>query len=170
MIYREENIIEKPDYTIQRYYPASQTEDKKRQLVGRIGSSKVSRRIILESDHDKEDILKARVLLRQVIHKYVITPHYQWAKTTIEGHTAPNKEQIYKWKNSGYKKAYEWLKSRGVEEPEASPLERNVELFGKEVTAMWLIHNLNGKKLHKTLRKYEFTVPLIASELVRLKY
>ncbi len=172
----EENIIESikyrtgyPEpikYPIGRY-PISQIESKKRHIIG---SSKVSRRIRLESDDEKENILKARTLVRSVIHRYIITGDYRWAKRTIDGHCARNKEQIYKWTNSGHQKAYAWLESNGVEEPETSPLERNVELLNKGVTAMWLMHNLNGKRLHKTLRKHEFTIPLIAFELARLKY
>ena len=152
---------------LREYHDQNQIKPK---IYGRISSSNVSRRIIINSDQEAEDWNKARTLVRSVIHRYVITPDNQWVTRKFEEGCAKNKEQIYRWTSRGYRQVCEWLESEGIDNPEILPDKKNTRLLGKQVTAIYLMYNLNGKSLHTSLNKNEFTVPLIASELVRLKY
>ena len=144
-------------------------KEKRTKLPTIVTSSNVQRRILLSFDEEKTKMLSARVLVRSVINRCIIASNHEWAKRTIEG-VAYNKEQIFKWNKAGLENAYEWLESKGVKEPYTLPSESNVDIFSKQVTAVWLMHTLNGELLHRTLKDKEFTIPLIASELVRLKY
>ena len=101
-------------------------------------------------------------------------------KRTIES-SVP---QIYEWTRQGYRSAREWLETRGIEEPDKLPSGSNTEMLSRNVTAVWLMYNAEHINWRNALRNIEnpqnpqrevldfgrFTIPLIASELVRLKY
>jgi len=130
------------------------------------------------SDQEVEDMSKAMVHVKTAVR--IITEDHQWTKRTIES-SVP---QIYEWTRQGYRSAREWLETRGIEEPDKLPSGSNTEMLSRNVTAVWLMYNAEHINWRNALRNIEnpqnpqrevldfgrFTIPLIASELVRLKY
>lgn len=117
---------------------------------------------------EEERLQSARTLIRGIIYRHFSKEQY--LKRMVEEHPAPLREQIYKWREEGLNYAKSLLKKRKVKNPGVRPEIRNTREINKWATGIWLMSYYHGKRLDESLEEFEFTIPLIAQRLIRLKH
>lgn len=157
----------------QRYYG-----EEERHVKGKFLSQPPTKRKSIDFKLEDVNLNMAKNLVRGAIYRHIDVRDKRYSNAgspplverMLDGHVAPSREQVYRWLPSGLEEVKNFLKKRKVKNPEVRPEQRNTRDLSKDITAVYLMSYYHGKKLDQTLNELEFTIPLIAQRLIRLKY